>query len=196
MRTQKRELYIVATVLTATLVGGAYFAYRHRAATRERVAAHSEAWPAGPRAALEVMMGRYGPPNAVGRDSVTWYERGPWKRISIRGDQPFNFIEHTVGYHVPAGAMTALEKFDHGLRFNRVDEEMTAASNSEALNMLALNLANEIALAQRVPDEASDFYVRTGRLAASGKSSPYLDRLMFEPYRPVPQIPWNREIGY
>jgi len=37
---------------------------------------------------------------------------------------------------------------------------------------------------------------RTARLAAAGKSSPLLDRLQFEPYRPATGTPWNREIAY
>lgn len=196
MNSQRKELTFVAAVLAATLAAGGYFAYRHRAPTQERVAAHIANWLDGPRAALKVMMERYGPPNALGEGTATWHERGPWKRITIHGGEHFDYLEQAVGYHVPAEAVSALAEFDHGLRVDRVNEELSARSNSEALNILALNLANELASAKRRAPEASDFYVRTARLSAAGKSSPYLDRLMFEPYRPAPEMPWNREIGY
>lgn len=196
MESQKKDLYFVAAVLALTLAAGGYLAYRHRAPTPERVAAHAAGWLDGPRATLKVMMERYGPPQALGAGTATWYERGPWKRITVRGGEHFDFLEQAVGYHVPAEAAAALAEFDHGLRFDRVNAELSARSNSEALNILALNLANELASARRTAPEASGFYVRTARLAAAGKSSPYLDRLLFEPYRPAQEMPWNREIGY
>ena len=196
MTSQKRELYFITAVLTATLAAGGYFAYRNRAPSPERVAAHVEGWLGGPRAAVRLMQERYGPPHALAPGTATWHERGPWKRITVRGDEPLSYLEQTVGYHVPFEAVERLVEFDHGLRFDRVHSELTAASNDEALNFLALNLANEVSAGKRGPGDAGDFYVKTARLAAAGKSSPYLEKLMFDPYRPLPDLPWDREIGY
>jgi hypothetical protein len=196
MQSQKRELYFVSAVLTATLIAGGFFAYRHRAPSEERVAAHASDWFDGPRAALKVMMERHGPPNALGQGTATWYERGPWKRITLHGREQFNCLEQSVSYHVPAEAVSALGDFGHGLRFDLVDEELTATSNAEELNILALNLAVEVTSARRGAEEASDLYVRTARLSAAGKSSQYVEKLMFEPMRREPRIPWNREIAY
>lgn len=196
MRSERRELYFVATILAATLAAGGYFAWMHRAPSPERVAAHTAAWLDGPRATAKMMMERYGSPNALGEGTATWYERGPWKRITIRGGEHFDYLEQTVGYFVPVDAVEPLKAFGHGLRFDRIDDELTATSNSEALNILALNMADDVASARRAPAEASELYVRTARLAAAGKSSPSLDRLQFEPYRPATELPWNREIAY
>lgn len=196
MESQKKDLYFVSAVLALTLGAGGYFAYQHRAPSLERVAAHSADWLEGPRTTLRVMLERYGPPQVLGEGTATWRERGPWKRITIHGREHFSFLEQTVSYHVPEEAAPALREFGHGLRFDRLNEEITAKSNAEALNILALNLADEMASARRAAPEASAFYVRTARLSAAGKSSPYLERLMFEPYRPLPEAPWNREIGY
>ncbi|MBI2384791.1 MAG: hypothetical protein HYV14_02135 [Elusimicrobia bacterium] len=196
MKSEKRELYFVATILAVTLAAGGYFAYRHRAPSQERVAAHTAAWLDGPRATAKVMIERYGSPNALGEGTVTWYERGPWKRITVRGGEHFDYLEQTVGYFIPGDAVPALREFGHGLTFDRFNDELTAVSNSEALNILALNMADEIASARRGAKEASELYVRTAKLAAAGKSSPKLDRLQFEPYRPTTETPWNREIGY
>lgn len=196
MKTRKRELYFVATVLAATLAGGAYFGYRHRAVSIQRAEAHVQAWLKGPRTMAKLMIDRYGPPNALAADAATWYERGPWKRITVHGDAPLSYLEQTVAYHVPPEAVAPLRAFGHGLRFDLVNEELSATSNAESLNVLALNMANELCSAKRSPKEAGDFYVRTARLAAAGKSSPYTEKLQFEPYRSIPLEPWNREIGY
>ncbi|MCR4295599.1 MAG: hypothetical protein NUW21_08695 [Elusimicrobia bacterium] len=196
MKPRRTDLIFVAAILAATLAGGGYFAYRNRAPSAERVAAHIEPWRAGPRASLKLMMERYGPPNALGEGTATWYARGPWKRITIHGDEPLSYLEQAVSYHVPAEAAQALAEFDHGLRFDREKEELSATSNAEALNHLALNLADELCAATRTAPEARDFYVRTARLAAAGKSSPYLEGLLFDPLSRLPELPWDREIAY
>jgi hypothetical protein len=196
MDKQKRELYFVASILTITLAGGAYFGYHHRAVSIQRAQAHAQTWLEGPRAMAQLMIDRYGPPNELAPDVATWHERGNWKRITIHGDAPLSYLEQVVGYSVPPEAAAPLREFGHGLRFDVANDELSATSNSETLNILALNLANELCAARRDPKEASDFYVRTARLAAAGKTSPYSEKLMFEPYRRIPLEPWNREIGY
>ncbi len=196
MQPRRADLIFVAAILALTLAGGGYFAYRNRAPSPERVAAHVRPWLAGPRETLKLMMERYGPPNALGEGTATWYERGPWKRITIHGRERLSYLEQTVRYHVPAEATQALAEFDHGLRFDREKEELSATSNSEALNYLALNLADDLVSARREAPEAREFYAQTARLAAAGKSSPYLERLLFDPYPRLPEIPWDRGIAY
>lgn len=195
MRNKRKELYYVIVVLAATLAGGSYFAFRHRAPTTERATAHVSTFLEGPRVAARALIERYGPPNALSPDAATWYDRGPWKRITVHGDAPLSYLEQTVSYHVPDDAAAALLELDHGLRFDLANDEMSATSNSESLNFLALNLAHEVSSARRNPAEARDLYTRTARMAAAGKSSPMLEKLQFEPYRPAarPGFPGRRE---
>lgn len=196
MNARRADLIFVAAILTATLAGGGYFAYRNRAPSEQRVAEYSAPWTEGARQTLTLMMDRYGPPDAMGTEKATWYERGPWKRVTIRGRERFDYLEQTVAYAVPAGAARALSDFDHGLRFDRENEEITATSNAEALNHLALNLADELCAAKRGAPEARDLYLRTARLAAAGKSSPYTERLLFEPHRRLPAVSWEKDLPY
>lgn len=196
MQPRRTDLIFVAAVLAVTLAAGGYFAYRNRAPSAERVAAHIEPWLAGPRETLKLLMERYGAPDVLGAGTATWHERGPWKRITIHGGDHLSYLEQAVGYHVPAEAAQALAEFDHGLRFDREKEELSARSNSEALNLLALNLADELCAAKRTAPQAREFYVQTARLAAAGKSSDYLETLRFDPYRRIPEVPWDREIAY
>lgn len=199
MKTNRKRLFFVALALAAVLGGGGYFAYRHRAPTTERSLAHVSAFVEGPRLTAKALIERYGPPDVLSPDTATWYERGPWKRITVHGEAPLSYLEQVVSYDVPADAAAPLLELDHGLRFDLGNEELSATSNSESLNFLALNLAHEVSSARRDAKEARDLYVRTARLAAAGKSSPYLEKLQFEPYRPDPQGRWDgrsREIGY
>lgn len=196
MSKQKRELLFVASILAVTLAGGGYFGYRNRAMSIQRAHAYIQTWNAGPRAMANIMIDRYGPPNALAPDSATWYERGPWKRITIHGEAPLSYLEQVVGYNVPHEAAAPLREFGNGIRFDVAKEELSATSNSESLNYLALNLANELCSARRDPKEASEYYIKMAKLAAAGKSSPYSEKLQFETYRPRPEDSWRREIGY
>jgi hypothetical protein len=64
-----------------------------------------------------------------------------------------------------------------------------ARSHSEALNRLSLNLADDVAAGRRSPQDADRFFLRTVRLRAAGKSSPYLDQLLFEAAVPSDRAP-------
>jgi len=187
MTTNRKRLFFIAVASAAMIGGGAFLAYRHRTPTMERSMAHISSFAEGPRVTAKVLIERYGLPNTLSADTATWYERGPWKRITVHGDAPLSFLEQVVSYQVPDDAAAPLLELNHGLRFDIAAEELSATSNSESLNFLALNLAHEVSSARRDPREARDLYVRTARLSASGKSSPYLEKLMFEPARPAPR---------
>lgn len=186
MRTNKKQLIFIGIAIAAVIGGGAFLAHRHRAPTMERSMAHISNFVEGPRVTAKVLIERYGPPNTLSADTATWYERGPWKRITVHGEAPLSFLEQVVSYRVPDDAAAPLLELNHGLRFDISAEELSATSNSESLNFLALNLAHEVSSARRDPREARDLYMRSARLSSSGKSSPYLEKLMFEPHRPAP----------
>ena len=139
-------------------------------------------------------MERYGPPDDITPGVATWYERGHWKRITVRGEARESYLEQTVGYRPRPEAISSLRDFNHGVRLDAAREELTAASNREALNFLALNVANEVATGRRSAKDAQEFFLKTAKLASSGKSSPYLDNLQFERYVRTPQR--SREIGF
>ncbi len=201
METWKKEgdskgVYYIAAVVAVAVAGSAYFGYRHRTQTRQNVEAHIRTWFESPRLLTELLMERYGPPSDLTPGVATWYEQGSWKRISVHGDSPDNYLEQVIGYQAPSTAVAPLAKFDHGVRIDLAREELSATSNQESLNYLALNMAHEVASGKRSAKDARHFYERTAKLAASGKSSPYLEKLLFKPYRRMPEKDWRREIGY
>ncbi len=143
-------------------------------------------WPEKAKTAARVTMERYGPPDEIGPDALVWYDNGPWKRtIVYRRAWPRyedrDHLENTIGYRVPGPRLEALERFDRRLDADARYDEMTSRSESEAVNFLVLNLAHEIAAGRRTAEEARLFAARTARLAAAGRSSPYLKKLLFAP---------------
>ncbi|MCM2305342.1 MAG: hypothetical protein NDJ72_11605, partial [Elusimicrobia bacterium] len=119
-----------------------------------------------------------------------------WKRIAVRRDEPDAYLEQTVSYRAPRAAAAALRGFGLGVRADLAGDELTAASRDESLNRLALNLAVEVADGRRGIGEAREFYAETVRFGASGRASPYLEGLLFRPYRPAAQDRRRRGIGY
>lgn len=192
----RRIVYFVAAALAVLVAGGAYMGYRQRVLAPQRLAAHTRAWFDSPRVMSRVLLDRYGPPSVLAPNAVSWYQQEPWKRITVHGDSPENYLEQAVGYQAKPGAVARLKEFGQGVRVDLISEELSARSNSEALNLLALNLANDVASGGRSPREAREYYLRSIKLAAAGKTMPYMEKLMFEPYRYVPQERMPSLIGY
>lgn len=196
-RTEDRRIVVfVAAALAVLVAGAAYMGWRQRVLAPQRLAAHTRAWFDSPRTMSKVLLDRYGPPSVLPPNAVSWYGVEPFKRVTVHGDSPENYLETAVGYQAKEGAEARLRAFGEGVRIDRIREEISARGNSEALNLLALNLANEVASGGRSPADAREYYRRTVRLAASGKASPYMEKLLFEPYRFVPQERVPNLIGY
>lgn len=194
MDTRRKRLFFISAVLAALVAGGAYRSLVHPSA--RRVAAHIAGWDNRPRSAVQVMMERYGSPDRLVPGAVTWLGRGPWKRIVVRDSPSGRFLEQTVAYWVPLAAIPPLSEFGRGVRADYSADELTASSEDEELNRLALNTAHDIASGRRDAKDAGEFYDRTARLAASGKGSVYLTNLLFTPYAPSPSSRRRRGIGY
>jgi hypothetical protein len=161
-------------------------AARGKAAVRTPEAAISR-WPARPQREARVLIGKYGQPRSFDDDKLVWGKRGPWQQIIVYRKAPRSFLgfhgkdilEQSIAYVVPAAKAAALARFDDRLHFDKASGRLSARSESESLNYLALNLADEIVKGKRDVDDARSFYRRTANLAESGKSSGYMERLLF-----------------
>lgn len=180
---RRKGLILGSAVLAVVVAAGVILGGRSsRGAPRaDEARALMGAWMEAPRLTAELMMERYGPPDRVSAAAVTWIDRGPWKRVTVYGQNPVDFLEQVVRYHVPAMAAIPLADFGSGTALKFTNDELSAASGQESLNILALNLADEIAVGKRTAEQASRFYLRTATIAAAGKSSPYLQGLLFKP---------------
>ena len=131
----------------------------------------------------------YGPPDAVAAGALGWKDKGGWKRTvlwdedkaPIAGGRSPGSLEQTVAYWVPEDDRETLEALNGSIRVSRDGAEVSARSDSEGLNRLALNLADEVRRGVRDQEGARRFYESTAALSASGKSSRYMQRILFAP---------------
>lgn len=140
-------------------------------------------WPTASRLAAEAMLEKYGVPSAADDDKLSWSDNGGWKRTTVYRlpREGGDVLEQTISYAVPRDKRADLAKLDFMVTVNQADRELSATSESEQTNYLALNLADDVVHDRRTPEDASDFYMATVKLSQSGRNSPYMQGLMFQP---------------
>jgi hypothetical protein len=139
-------------------------------------------WSVGSRAAGAMMMDKYGPPDALARDALGWGERGRWKRIVVRDrgeSETAGILEQTVEYYVPEGRRREVEAFSGDVRVSREGTALSSRSDDEALNYLALNLADGIGRGVLDAERARGYYRRAVDLSHAGKASPLMQGFLF-----------------
>lgn len=143
-------------------------------------------WGEPSRKAADDMFVRYGPPRFANENMLVWERNGPWKRTVVhREEVRHNFpvehvdvLEQTIAFRVPADKVDDIAAFDGSLIANRTKGELTALSENEEMNWLALNLASDIVEGKRSVDEAREFYANRVAMAMAGRS--YLEGPRFE----------------
>lgn len=144
-------------------------------------------WPEGARATARMMISEYGEPTRFSEGALVWFGNGPWQKTVVYrsawphflGKRDKDYLEQSVAYQVPTEKIDDLKRFDRRLEVNERHGLLSARSESEATNFLALNLADEIVAEKRNADDARDFYRKTETLAKTGKSSAYMAGLLF-----------------
>jgi len=144
-----------------------------------RALRQADQWPRIPQMIARQIVEKYGPPEVVSKDKMEWGAHWPWKRIVV-SNTPLSPLEQAVEYRVPGNKLADLARYPHGLTVNSGAGELSARGDRESLNRLTLNLAHDIVLGKRTPEQASRFFLRTIDLAVAGKSSPYMERLLFD----------------
>jgi hypothetical protein len=151
------------------------------------VANLAKSWPTNSNVAAQYLIDKYGTPDAATEARLLWNNRGQWSQITLFRDgvsdnfptTHLNILESTIHYDVPQDKAGELIKFYPALTVNRVSGTLSVRSDSEAANILALNLADEIVRGKRDIDSARDFMRDTLRKSQAGKTSPYMDHLLF-----------------
>lgn len=152
-------------------------------------------WPTYSYRLARLMIAKYGQPAESSDNSLVWNGNGQWKRTVVYRDPPARTLEasagrleQTVAYRVSEHRLDALARFDKGIEADPKEGRLTARSDDESDNFLALNLADEVITGRRTPREAAEFRRNAARLRNAGKSSPYCERLLFAP-GPAPATP-------
>jgi len=146
-----------------------------------------DAWPEGSRDVARVMIEKYGEPGRFSDDALVWRENGPWRRSVVYrsgwshffGGQDKGYLEQSIGYRVPEDKINALRVFDPRIRVDEISGELSARSESEPINYLALNLAEEIITEKRTVENARAVYRKVSQFYQAGRSSPYLSGFVF-----------------
>ncbi|MFI5363071.1 MAG: hypothetical protein ACHQ49_13970 [Elusimicrobiota bacterium] len=160
-------------------------------AKAEATAATAEAaiqiWPERSRVAARALIAKYGAPSRFDAETLAWTACGPWSRIAVHRDAARNFlglrgrdvVEESIRYDVPDDKLAELKRFDGRLAADKSTGELTSRAETEELNFLALNLADDIVVGYRTASQARDFRRRTAEFAKAGKKSAYMDSIIF-----------------
>jgi hypothetical protein len=137
-------------------------------------------WPERPRLAARALIEKYGAPDIAGDDSLSWVGNRPWDDTVVRRTAPAGeSLQQSIHYPVSLPKLAALRGLGGRIEYDSSSGELSSYSDSEALNFLALNLADEVVAGKRSPEQARESYGRTRELAEAGKSSPYTSGFLF-----------------
>jgi hypothetical protein len=203
-RRELRDHQLEATMRFTTLGSGAVLAALaglmltgKSAQSDERAAAPSQAstkvrsatadWPAKPREAARMLAAKYGDPDEVTPSMLIWNARGPWKRTIVYREEVAHsfpkphtdFLEQVIDYRVPTDKADDLAAYDGSVIIERTKGELSARCDKEELNMLALNLANDVATGAKDIEAARKAYAENAMAFLAGKKTPYTQALQF-----------------
>jgi hypothetical protein len=147
-----------------------------------------DGWPAAQKKVAEQMLAKYGPPNEATPTRLFWYRNGPWKRTEITSDVVVHnwpaphsdFLTQTIDYRVPPQLISAIAEFDGSIMVDRTRGEVSARCDSEAANVLGLNMVHEIVTGKRDVKEARQGSEQNTVAYNLGRDAPYAERLLFE----------------
>ncbi len=144
-------------------------------------------WLPEPKELASRLIEKYGQPNEMSTNMLVWYNNGPWKRTVLHNEElPHNspkphtdMLENVIDYQVPPKRASDLDMFDGSVIFDRTAGEMWARCDNEAMNMLALNLANDVITGKRSVEDARMEYGKQAMARMMGQSAPYTESLQF-----------------
>lgn len=146
------------------------------------------AWPEKTKEVIAKTIDSYGPPKEVTDSMLVWGKTGPWKRTIIYREvvehkfpMPHeDVMEQFVDFQVPPDKFDDLAQYDGSVIAERTKGELSARCDQEPANLLAINLAADVANGKRTADEARDYYAKAIRGMLKGQMDPYLKSLKVE----------------
>jgi hypothetical protein len=163
---------------------------RHRvdAAEAQRII---ERWPDAQKNVAHQMLEKYGPPNEATATKLFWYGNRPWKRTVLSSDvvahnwpaPHSDFLTQVIDYRVPPEKVSQIAAFDGSIIVDRTRGEVAARCDSEAANVLGMNMVHEIVTGKRSVQDARETSTQNTVAYNIGRAAPYAERLLFE----VPQ---------
>jgi hypothetical protein len=163
---------------------------RHTVAIAEAEAI-IEDWPEAQKNVARQMLEKYGPPNEATPTKLFWYGNAPWKRTVLTSDTVAHnwptvhsdFLTQVIDYRVPPEMFDQIARFDGSIIVDRTRGEVAARCDSEAANVLGLNMVHELVTGKRSVDEARETSTQNTVAYNLGRDAPCAERLLFD----VPQ---------
>lgn len=158
--------------------------------SKENVLMHIKSWPDPSRQMASKVMNKFGLPSIASNEMLIWYDTAPFVRTIVTRQvvsQSYplphhtDVLQQTISYHVPSDKIESLTTFDESLIIDRIKGELTARSDREGLNYLALNLADKIIRNEITVHEARRLYEQIAQGYELGKNHPALTKLNFTP---------------
>lgn len=157
-------------------------------------------WPRGPQNAAAATCAQYGAPDDACRDFLSWSRRGPWEGIivyreEIPHDWPtphMDFLEQFIRYPIDPSKYDDIIRFDGSVILERTRGILGARCDNEAMNFLAVNLAQEIAAGKTNWEEARFRYEEAAKAWKEGQNPVLTQGLQF---KRVPQYAGNRDVA-
>src|SRR5918911_5038408 len=148
-------------------------------------------WPKAQQNVARQMLAKYGPPNEATPTKLFWYRNGPWKRTILSSDvvthnwptPHTDFLTQVIDYRVPPERFDDIARFDGSILLDRTRGEVAARCDSEAANVLGMNMVHEIITGKRSYEEAREISQQNTVAYNMGRAAPYAERILFE----VPQ---------
>jgi len=142
-------------------------------------------WMATPKEVAKTIIAKYGMPNEATAMRLVWHNNGPWKMTELVNEEiPHAFpkqhpdmLKQTISYQVPTGKFDELAEYDGSVIVERTKGEISARCDKEEANFLALNLANEIVMGKKSPNDARRFYSET---VLEMKNPEYMKGFLFQ----------------
>lgn len=146
-----------------------------------------ENWPNAPKEGARQMLKQYGEPNEATPTKLFWCRKGPWKRILVTRDvithnfpaPHSDYLTQWIDYQVPVEKFDEIGRFDGSCLVDRTAGEAGARCDSEAANMITLNLMHEIVTGTKGLEEARKVYAESMAAYTMGRAAPYAERLLF-----------------
>ncbi len=146
-----------------------------------------ESWPKAPKEGARQMLEQYGPPNEATPTKLFWYNNGPWKRTLITSDVLIHnfpaphsdFLTQWIDYPVPVDMVDAITRYDGSCLVDRTAGEAGARCDSEAANLITLNLMHEIVTGRKSVEEARKVYAENMAAYTMGRPAPYAEQFLF-----------------
>lgn len=131
-------------------------------AALEKANKFASGWPDSSINAAKEIIAKCGDPHETTSDSLIWRNVAPFKKIIVHREVyshkfPLlhqNSLEHVVDYRADVSKVDDVWRYNGSIVLDRTKGEMSSFANSEAMNILGLNLAHDVLTGRMSADSA------------------------------------------